>query len=523
MRNFNRLNSGAMWLCIILTVVLGTLMIVNNSAQTATQTGNQNSNSAAKQTPTPKGKKTPPALKSQAPTPKLVLVQGTPASTPKDLAQQSPTPTPKPKVDQTPSPTPPSTPALKTSESSTNGTKDDDTSCGKCSSQTSTSQASTVIIRKKKDGSTRSNKPRVVKASQKADNGASNAQFLNPIAKVSSIKFGSNNIILNPGETKRVSYEIINSDYTVISLFENKSDVIEKVEIDGNDIVVKASSKSGTGRVAVYLKDQEDIQKSFSVTVNKPVVNDLNSDTETIDAVVGSEKIMIFTATTSNGTEVGTNLQAKIDNDKIGKISWTSATELTFTATGEGTGNIKVFSPSNPSQNVEIPIDVTKKAIKEVTVEKSSVDLKLGAADGKDATAEIGIAAVFNDGSYGEITFENSNPQIAATGIENGKLKIAANAAGTTIITVKSKDNPTLSKTITVNVTKVKIIKDENGNDKEVKVSTDEDNDGSATNNTGVVWYNPFSWTLTNWVLFFAFIVIVGGIVYGFARWNRRP
>jgi hypothetical protein len=504
-------------------------MIVNNSAQTAAQTGNQNSNSAAKQTPTPKGKKTPPALKSPTPTPKLILVQGTPASTPKPPAQQSPTPSPKPKIDQTPNPTPtPSpTPAPKTSESSSNGTKGDDTSCGKCSSQTSTSQAGTVIIRKKKDGTIHNNKPRVVKFSQKSDNRASNTQFLNPIiARIASIKFGSNSIALNPGETLRVKYEVLNSD-SPIKLFDNKSDVIEKIELDDDDVVITASKKSGNGRVAVYLEKNDEVQNGFNVTVKQPMITDLDADTDDIKAVIGSEKFITFTAATNNGTEVDTKLNAKLDNEKIGKLRWSSANELTFTPAEEGEGKIKVSSSTNPNQTVEIPVSVTKKAFDKLQLAETdqNVKLKIG-SDPKFTLTEIPVLAVNNDESWGELIIENSNPQVAVTGYDNGKLKIAANSPGITMITVKAKDYPSYSKVITVTVEKVKVVKGEDGKDQEVTVSNNSSNDNDQTPSTSTSTLgsmNPFSWSGYTWLLIglVGFIVIVAGVVI--ARRNGTP
>ncbi len=237
-------------------------------------------------------------------------------------------------------------------------------------------------------------------------------------------------ITINEEEEIRLNIYVKPEDATIKDIiFESGDDSIVTVDKYGN---IKAVGE-GTTTVTVYSKDDETKKDTIEVTVKIPVT-DITADKDKITLNKnGTDKITV-TVTPHNATNKDVTFKSSDENivkiDENGNI----------TAVGEGETTIIITSNDNPTVKEIIPVTV-KNPVTEITV-RDKLTLNIDDIENLDAK-------VNEDATNKELIYESDNPGVVKVDI-NGD--VIAVGEGTATIIITSKDNPSITETVTVTV-----------------------------------------------------------------------
>lgn len=156
-------------------------------------------------------------------------------------------------------------------------------------------------------------------------------------------------------------------------------------------------------------------------------------------------KTASLTATVAPTNASNKSLTWSSDNEKVAKVS----SDGKVTAVGKGTATITARSIDG--SNIKATAVITVKEVKATNVILSKTSLALKPKQSTTIKASVFSSTVTNK----SVVWWSSNPKVAT--VKNGK--IVAKSAGTTIITVKTKDGSNLKATCKVTVSDIKLNK----------------------------------------------------------------
>ncbi|MBQ3087074.1 MAG: Ig-like domain-containing protein [Clostridia bacterium] len=241
---------------------------------------------------------------------------------------------------------------------------------------------------------------------------------------------GIEDITLNKDSQTQIQVIVKPEDATVKDIIYVSEDP-SVAEVDENGKITAVGA--GTTTVTVYSKDDPTKKDTVTVTVKIPVT-DIEVEETQITLKKGETDEIVVTVTPDDATnkelifESGNEDVVKVDED--GNI----------TAVDEGTTTITVTSKDNPSVKEEITVTV-KIPVTDISAED---DFTLYVGEEKNVDAKVN-----EDATDKELIYESSDPGVAK--IDNNGNVIAV-GEGTTVITVTSKDDPTVKEEIVVTV-----------------------------------------------------------------------
>lgn len=159
--------------------------------------------------------------------------------------------------------------------------------------------------------------------------------------------------------------------------------------------------------------------------------------------VIGKTASLTATVAPTNASNKSVTWSS--DNEKVAKVS----SDGKVTAVGKGTATIT--ARSNDGSNIKATAVITVKEVKATNVILSKTSLALKPKQSTTIKASVFPSTVTNK----SVVWWSSNPKVAT--VKNGK--IVAKSAGTTIITVKTKDGSNLKATCKVTVSDIKLNK----------------------------------------------------------------
>ena len=270
------------------------------------------------------------------------------------------------------------------------------------------------------------------------DNNQQQQQQEEQKVEVTDLTIQETTLQLKPGDTKNLSVAVLPENATDKSVkYSSSAPTIASVSQEG----VVTALADGAATIIVQSVSNPSITKMVNVVVSTPHVNveDITLSKTTFELLEGQEEQLTATVTPANAT------------DKSVTYSSTNESVATVSATGlihalkAGTTVINVISSDNPAvfkqANVVVKRDHVE--VESIEVSRTSLTVKIGS----DTTLTATVSP--EDASDKSLTWESSNPAIATV---DSAGKVHAVAIGSTSITVKSVDNPSCFKVITVNV-----------------------------------------------------------------------
>ena len=252
--------------------------------------------------------------------------------------------------------------------------------------------------------------------------------FKKPVESVEIVKNGD--ITINYGDESKIKVNVKPDDATVKDIiFETSDDSIVTVDKDGN---IKAVG-DGTATITVYSKDDPTKGDSIQITVKIPV-SDITVENNEFVLTPGDTDRISATVTPEEATDK--QIYYISDDESVVTVD----NNGNITAVSDGKTTISVISKDNP--NVKETVTVTVKT--PVTDITASDDFTLNIFDEKNVDASVN-----EDATNKELIYESSDPSVAKVDTLGN---ITAVGEGTTTITIISKDNPGITKTLTVTV-----------------------------------------------------------------------
>ena len=252
--------------------------------------------------------------------------------------------------------------------------------------------------------------------------------FKKPVESVEIVKNGD--ITINYGDESKIKVNVKPEDATVKDIiFETSDDSIVTVDKDGN---IKAVG-DGTATITVYSKDDPTKGDSIQITVKIPV-SDITVENNEFVLTPGDTDKISATVTPEEATDK--QIYYISDDESVVTVD----NNGNITAVSDGKTTISVISKDNP--NVKETVTVTVKT--PVTDITASDDFTLNIFDEKNVDASVN-----EDATNKELIYESSDPSVAKVDTLGN---VTAVGEGTTTITIISKDNPGITKTLTVTV-----------------------------------------------------------------------
>ncbi|MBQ8316848.1 MAG: Ig-like domain-containing protein [Lachnospiraceae bacterium] len=255
-----------------------------------------------------------------------------------------------------------------------------------------------------------------------------------------SVTFKSSEVMVKAGGTANLVATVRPIDARNKELIWTSSD--EKIAtVDQNGKVT--GIKRGTVTITATSKDNTDVKAECKVTVSSDNIDisKIELSASNIDLKVGDKSQINVTVNPSNATNQ--------------TISWTSSDEKVatvdengnVTAVGVGTATITATTTDGTeiSQNLTVKVEPKTVAVSSVTMDKSSLSLKVGETGTLKATANPSNA------TNPTINWTSSDTKVATVD-KNGK--VTAVGAGTATIKAHSADNSKAVGSCTVTVTK---------------------------------------------------------------------
>lgn len=287
-----------------------------------------------------------------------------------------------------------------------------------------------------------------------------------------------------------------NATYPVV-LWESSDETVATVDYKGRVLGVGYGKATITARSKMH----QSIYTTFDVTVPAPAVKPtaIAFDKTSYEITVGESIYIIPSFTPSNATETGLSWETS-DNTKA-----IVASDGKVTAIDPGTVTITATSTSVSSVKKTVTVTVKKCLVIGVAVEEFEVSLELG--ESKAVATSVLPAAVSQ-----EVTASSSDESIATVAVSGNTVTISSVGIGDATITVKSKEDPTMSATIAVTVTGVAITSVEiSGLEDEIFI-------GATTTLTAAVSPNTATqtvdWSSSNESI----ATVTGGVVRGIAE-----
>ncbi len=237
-------------------------------------------------------------------------------------------------------------------------------------------------------------------------------------------------ITLNKGASETIDISVT-PDNTTNKEVEFSSTDSQIVSVDKNGKITAVGE--GTATIIITSKDNPALTESVSVTVKNPVTEVFAGEDFTLN--IGEEKLIDATV---NEDATNKDLLFESANPDIVKVD----NDGNVIAVGEGTAIISVTSKDNPDIKDFVAVTV-KIPVNEVIINTEDTTLNIN----DEITLDISINP--ENATDKNVTYESSDEDVAKVDT-NGK--ITAVGEGTAIITVTSKDDPSKTDTITVNV-----------------------------------------------------------------------
>lgn len=259
-----------------------------------------------------------------------------------------------------------------------------------------------------------------------------------PFVPVEEIIVEKTEIVLNPGDREYIRVSVKPDDATDKGVTYTSGDnSVVTVDEKGNVTAVGL----GTTTVTITSRDNPDVKKVITVTVEKPFVGveGVEADRETITIRKGeTDKI---TATVKPGDATNQELTYESSNESVVKVDENG----NITAVGEGRAIITVASKEDPFKRDQVLIIVEKEKVPVTSVEASKEEMNLIPG----AYESIVVKVNPEDATDKSVTYTSSNPEVARV---DDKGNVVAVGEGEAIITIASKDDPTKTDTIRVTV-----------------------------------------------------------------------
>ena len=239
-------------------------------------------------------------------------------------------------------------------------------------------------------------------------------------------------ISVNINEEAKITVYVKPENATIPEIsFESSNEDVVKVDKFGNITPV------GEGEATITVKSVDDLEKmdSIKVIVKVPVTN-ITVDKTEITINRGNEDRIITTVTPDEATNK--KLIYKSSDETVVTVDQNG----NITAVGEGKATITITSEDN--KNVKEEISVTVK--NPVTKLDVAEDFTLNIGEEKNVDAKVN-----EDATNKELFYESSDPEVIKIDPDGNVIAVGK---GEATITITSKDDPTIKKTVTVTVIK---------------------------------------------------------------------
>lgn len=270
------------------------------------------------------------------------------------------------------------------------------------------------------------------------DNNQQQQQQEEQKVEVTDLTIQESELQLKPGETKNLTVTVLPENATDKSV--KYTSLVPTVATVSNEGVVTALA-DGTSSIMVQSVSNPAIFKTINVVVSTPhvKVEDITLIKASFEMLEGAEEQLVATISPENAT------------DKSILYSSTNENVATVSATGRihalkaGTAVINVISADNPAVFKQATVLVKKDHINVESVDVSETVLTVLLGSDTLLSATVSPA----DATDKSLTWESSNPTVATVDASGN---VHAVSIGSTSITVKSVDNPSCFKVITINV-----------------------------------------------------------------------
>ncbi len=249
---------------------------------------------------------------------------------------------------------------------------------------------------------------------------------------VTDVEVDKNDILLNKGETDKITATVTPDDATNKEVtYESGDETVVKVDENGNITAVG----EGTTTITVASKDDPTVKEEVTVTVKIPVTEVTAGDDFTLN--IGEEKNV-----DASVNEDATNKELIYESDNPGVVKVDS--DGNVIAVGEGTATITVTSKDDPTKKETVTVTV-KRPVEDIIVDNSEIELEIGETD------KITVTVTPDNATNKEVTYESGDETVVKV---DEKGNITAVGEGTTTITVTSKDDPSIKETVEITVRK---------------------------------------------------------------------
>ncbi len=217
--------------------------------------------------------------------------------------------------------------------------------------------------------------------------------------------------------------------------YKSNDESVVKVDENGNIEAVGA----GTATVTVYSDDDPTVKKEVTVTVKNPVTE---ITVENKEIIIDIDNIIQLNAKVNDDA---TNKELIYESSDPGVVKTDSMGEII--AVGKGEAIVTITSKDNPNitETVKVTVNVPADGI---TVDKEEITLTEGETD------KITASVTPDDATEKGVTYESSDESVVKVD-ENGN--ITAVGEGTAVITVISKDDPSVTAKVSVTVDPVNV------------------------------------------------------------------
>ena len=253
-----------------------------------------------------------------------------------------------------------------------------------------------------------------------------------------NIKINVGNLTLEEGNTTQINAILEPSNATnkdIVWVSSNPN--IASINQNGTITAIK----EGTTTITVSSLANSEINDSIVLTVkkNSTAVTSVRINEQNLKVKKGTESRLTVTVLPS--TAVNKNVIWTSSNTNIATIDSNGI----ITAKNIGTTNITATSAENNTIKATCTITVEPVDVSNIAVSNTNISIKTG------ESATISITVQPSNAENKTVTWTSSNTNIATVD-NNGK--ITGISKGTTTITVKSNSNPSIYKTINVEITK---------------------------------------------------------------------
>ncbi len=258
--------------------------------------------------------------------------------------------------------------------------------------------------------------------------------FKKPVESIEILDVGD--IVLNTtDDSAKITVYVKPEDATIKDIvYESADESVAKVDKYGNITPV------GEGTTTITVSSVDDPTKTDTITVIVKIpVTDIEVDKTEIELIRGEKDEDKINVTVT--PEEATNKKVIYELDKEGVV--TVDENGNIEAVGDGTVTITVKSEDNPSVTETVTVTV-KTPVTEITVPKDEFELVIGDEETIDAKTN-------DDATNKSLIYESDNPGIVKVDNDGN---IVAVGEGEATITITSVDNPDITETVTVKVSR---------------------------------------------------------------------